>query len=132
MNLSTSYSAKSRHSLASRNSLCGNIPLRHCRPGVTALNTDERRILNQGNPQNVQFGAAVFGNIRPHRGNANSSYNCLQVLASRGPVIHNVLHARVPYGDLEEEKRPVASWLVNRPKVDEAVLSTYWLYRFNP
>jgi hypothetical protein len=52
-------------------------------PGATTGNTDQRRILNQGNPQNAQFRGAVFGALRVHRGNANSSYNGLQIQASR-------------------------------------------------
>lgn len=52
-------------------------------PGATPLNTNQRRILNQGNPQNPQFGGAVFGSVRVHHGNANSSYNGLQIQMSR-------------------------------------------------
>src|SRR5262249_54527800 len=52
-------------------------------PGATVANKDARRILNLENPQNAQFGGAVFGALRVHRGNANSSYNSLQIQAGR-------------------------------------------------
>src|SRR5262249_47995481 len=45
--------------------------------GATVGNSDQRRILNLGNPQNAEFGGAVFGSMRVHRGNANSNYNAL-------------------------------------------------------
>jgi hypothetical protein len=53
-------------------------------PGLLAseLNVDFRRILNLGVPV-PQGERPVFGSIGVHRGNANSSYNGLQIQASR-------------------------------------------------
>lgn len=48
-------------------------------PGATAGNTDTRRVLNQGNPQNTLFGGAVFSGITDQLSDSNSSYNSLQV-----------------------------------------------------
>src|SRR5262245_24310831 len=52
-------------------------------PGATAANTHQRRILNIENPQNQFFGGAVFGAVGVTRGNANSSYNGMQIQMSR-------------------------------------------------
>jgi hypothetical protein len=51
--------------------------------GATTGNADQRRVLNQGNPQNAQFAGTVFGAVRAHRGNVSSSYNGLQIQVSR-------------------------------------------------
>ncbi len=48
-------------------------------PGATSANTDGRRILNQNNPQNEQYGGAVFGGITDQFSGTSSSYNSLQV-----------------------------------------------------
>jgi hypothetical protein len=52
-------------------------------PGATTLNTDQRRILNLGNPENAKFGGAVFGAVGVHTGSGNSNYNALQAAATR-------------------------------------------------
>jgi hypothetical protein len=48
-------------------------------PGATDANTDNRRVLNQGNPQNDAFGGAVFGGITDQLTDSNSSYHSLQL-----------------------------------------------------
>ncbi len=52
-------------------------------PGATTGNTNPRRILNQGNPQNVQFGGAVFGGVTNQLTDANSNYSSLQLSLTR-------------------------------------------------
>ena len=52
-------------------------------PGANVGNTNQRRILNLGNPQNGEFGGAVFGRVGMQTNNANSNYNSLQVNLSR-------------------------------------------------
>jgi hypothetical protein len=49
---------------------------------ATKENTNARRILNLGNALNIQFNGAVFGSIKMHRGNANSSYDGMQFQVS--------------------------------------------------
>ncbi len=52
-------------------------------PGANTGNTDNRRIFNQGNPQNPAFGGAVFSNITNQETSAHSNYNSLQVTISK-------------------------------------------------
>jgi hypothetical protein len=52
-------------------------------PGATTGNTDARRILNQNNPQNQEYGGAVFGGITNQLTDASSRYDSLQVSATR-------------------------------------------------
>ncbi|MFB3830046.1 MAG: TonB-dependent receptor domain-containing protein [Bryobacteraceae bacterium] len=52
-------------------------------PGATAANTNSRRILNIGNPQNAQFGGAVWGSLRQQVTDLSSNYNGLQVMVSK-------------------------------------------------
>ena len=52
-------------------------------PGAIIGNTDQRRLLNQNNPQNARFGGAVFGRILQVHSDADSSYNSLQVNATK-------------------------------------------------
>ncbi len=48
-----------------------------------AGNTDARRVFNQGNPQNAEFGGAVFSCITNQETSANSNYNSLQATLSK-------------------------------------------------
>ena len=48
-------------------------------PGATTGNDDARRLYNQGNPLDAQYGGAVFGGITDQLSDSNSSYNSLQV-----------------------------------------------------
>jgi hypothetical protein len=48
-------------------------------PNPSTRNTNLRRILNIGNPQDAAFGGAVFGGITDQLTDANSNYNSLQV-----------------------------------------------------
>jgi hypothetical protein len=48
-------------------------------PNPSTRNTNLRRILNKGNPQDAAFGGAVFGGITDQLTDANSNYNSLQV-----------------------------------------------------
>jgi hypothetical protein len=48
-------------------------------PGASTANTNERRVFNQGNPQNAAYGGAVFGGITDQLTDANSIYNALQL-----------------------------------------------------
>jgi hypothetical protein len=48
-------------------------------PNPSTANTNPRRILNKGNPQDAQFGGAVFGGITDQLTDANSNYNSLQI-----------------------------------------------------
>lgn len=48
-------------------------------PNPSTGNTNPRRILNKGNPQNAKFGGAVFGGITDQLTDANSNYNSLQL-----------------------------------------------------
>jgi hypothetical protein len=52
-------------------------------PGANTLNTNQRRMWNQGNPQNATFGGAVFGTILDFLSDANSNYHSFQVSATR-------------------------------------------------
>lgn len=52
-------------------------------PGATAANTHSRRILNINNPLNEEYGGAVWGNLRSQLTDLNSSYNSLQVMATK-------------------------------------------------
>jgi hypothetical protein len=52
-------------------------------PLANSLNVDARRIINLGLPSNLGFDRPVYGSVGVHRGNANSSYNGLQIQASR-------------------------------------------------
>ncbi len=52
-------------------------------PGATTSNINSRRILNINNPQNEQFGGAVWGNLRYQMSDLNSNYNALQVMATK-------------------------------------------------
>jgi hypothetical protein len=47
-------------------------------PGATTGNTNSRRVLNQNNPQNAEYGGSVFGGITDQRTDANSNYHSLQ------------------------------------------------------
>jgi carboxypeptidase family protein len=48
-------------------------------PGATTGNTNLRRVFNINNPQDAQFGGAVFGGITDQLTDSNSSYNSLQL-----------------------------------------------------
>lgn len=52
-------------------------------PGATVGNTNQRRILNQNNPQNAAYGGAVYGSITNQLTDANSNYNSLQVSVTK-------------------------------------------------
>ena len=52
-------------------------------PGASTGNTAQRRLFNQGNPQNAAFGGAVFSNITNQETTAKSSYNSLQITVSK-------------------------------------------------
>ncbi|HEY3457712.1 MAG TPA: TonB-dependent receptor [Bryobacteraceae bacterium] len=52
-------------------------------PGSTTGNTNQRRRYNQGNPQNADFGGAVFGGITNQITDANSIYNALQLSVTK-------------------------------------------------
>ncbi len=52
-------------------------------PGANTGNTNQRRIFNQGNPQNAAFGGSVFSNITNQETSANSNYNSLQITVSK-------------------------------------------------
>jgi len=52
-------------------------------PGASTGNTNQRRLFNQGNPQNAAFGGAVFSNITNQETSANSNYNSLQMTLSK-------------------------------------------------
>src|SRR6266545_193035 len=52
-------------------------------PGATLQNTDSRRLFNQNNPQNGDFGGAVFGGITNQETSANSNYSSLQATVSK-------------------------------------------------
>ncbi|MGH9657011.1 MAG: hypothetical protein ACRD96_00615, partial [Bryobacteraceae bacterium] len=52
-------------------------------PGASTANTNVRRVLNQGNPQNARFGGAVFGGITDQLTDANSNYTSLQLGLTR-------------------------------------------------
>jgi len=52
-------------------------------PGATLRNTNRRRILNQNNPQDAQFGGAVFRGITDQLTDASSNYNSLQVSVTK-------------------------------------------------
>lgn len=47
-------------------------------PGASTGNTDARRVLNQGNPQDAAFGGAVFSGVTDQLSDANSNYHSLQ------------------------------------------------------
>lgn len=49
----------------------------------STANTNQRRLFNQGNPQNPAHGGAVFGNITNQETSANSNYNSLQATVSK-------------------------------------------------
>ena len=52
-------------------------------PGATSSNINSRRILNVGNPQNAEYGGAVWGSLRQQMTDLNSSYNGLQVTLTK-------------------------------------------------
>jgi hypothetical protein len=52
-------------------------------PTATTQNTNSRRMFNQGNPQNADFGGSVFGSITNQETSANSNYSSLQVTVSK-------------------------------------------------
>jgi len=52
-------------------------------PTATTTNTNRRRQFNQGNPQNDDFGGAVFGSITNQETSANSNYSSLQATVSK-------------------------------------------------
>ncbi len=52
-------------------------------PGANTQNVDVRRVFNQGNPLNDDFGGAVFGSITNQETSAHSNYNSLQVTVSK-------------------------------------------------
>jgi len=52
-------------------------------PGASTLNTNERRVLNQNNPQNAAYGGSVYGGITNQLSDANSNYNGLQLSVTK-------------------------------------------------
>ncbi len=52
-------------------------------PGANSGNADSRRIYNQNNPQDEQYGGAVFGSITDQLSDANSNYSSLQVMLTK-------------------------------------------------
>src|SRR5262245_42380410 len=52
-------------------------------PTATTANTDARRLFNQNNPQDSDFGGAVFGGITNQETSANSNYSSLQATVSK-------------------------------------------------
>lgn len=52
-------------------------------PGATTGNTDPRRVFNRNNPQDAQFGGAVFRGITDQLTDANSNYNSLQIAVTK-------------------------------------------------
>jgi Carboxypeptidase regulatory-like domain len=52
-------------------------------PTATTGNTNRRRSFNQNNPQNADFGGAVFGGITNQETSANSNYSSLQATVSK-------------------------------------------------
>jgi hypothetical protein len=76
--VSAAYVATKGTSLLNRR----NIDYAIAGPGASTANTDARRVFNQNNPQDAQFGGAVFGGITDQLSDANSIYNSLQITAT--------------------------------------------------
>lgn len=52
-------------------------------PGASSINTDSRRVYNQGNPLNASYGGAVWGGMTDQGSFSNSNYNALQVMLTK-------------------------------------------------